>query len=66
MGIRRKVFVSMVGNLIAVAVNQDTATKQLHEMVMVDFERAVQDAKDNGEIRKSIKTRIVYVELDEN
>lgn len=59
------IIVSLVGNSVAACKSHDTAIKQLGEMVMGELNQHVSKALENGEARKSLPVRTVYVELNE-
>lgn len=59
------VFVSLIGDMVAVTKTQDLAIQQLHQMLMGEVVHHVENARENGDARKSFKVRTVNVELIE-
>lgn len=59
------VFISLVGNMVAVNKNGQTAEKALSEMVGSESARVIEDARLHGDVRRSIRIRTIHVELND-
>lgn len=57
------VFVSMIGNQVAVSGSDDTATQQAFEMLSNEVLTNIKDAQVDGDSRTSIRIRTVFVPI---
>jgi len=60
-----KVYVSIVGHMIAVGDNYDVAVRQTQEMITSRASEIVGRAGETGEIRQSVAVRVCYVTLNQ-
>lgn len=60
-----KVYVSMVGRMIAVGDNYDVAVRQTQEMISSRTQEIVGRSQEHGEIRQSVSIRVCYVTLNQ-
>jgi hypothetical protein len=60
----KKVFVTLVGGMIAVADNEGTAVAQIADILNNVSMHLVDDAKQHGEKSRQIRVRIAHVELN--
>ena len=60
----QKVYVSIIGGMVAVATERNIAVTQITEMISSEAHLLVTKAEDNGETRRSVRARIAHVTLD--
>jgi hypothetical protein len=60
-----KLFVTLVGTMVAVADTKATAERQIGEIVHNFTGGIVDDARDNGEMTRSLKIRVAHVTLNQ-
>ena len=60
----REVFVTIVGQQIAVASNRTVAATHAEQMVLNDVNHLVTLAEENGECRRNVRVRIAKVVVD--
>lgn len=57
------IYISLVGGSVIATQTEDGMSSRLAELVYLDVQEALKDVNLNGEVRHSVKVRMVKVEL---
>lgn len=60
-----KVFVTLVGNSVAVASDNETAARQVTDLVLANARDITYSASYDGEVRRSIRVRMAHVTVNQ-